>query len=121
VLREPVALRGEDTAELLLQRSLKMVGSSDWPVARLPGIAQAPRCEGHPVLAYNVFRLPTAREPTEGRRRAVHRLSQRRCQLARGGKRRSRAAVNGCYLMATTALPRGADGVRHHADSYPYS
>jgi HAMP domain-containing protein len=64
VLREPVALRGEDTAELLLQRSLKMVGSSDRPVARLPGIAQAPRCEGHPVLAYNVLRFTTAREPT---------------------------------------------------------
>jgi hypothetical protein len=49
-------------------------------------------------LSDNVFWLTTAREPTEGRRRAVHRLSQRRCQLTCGGKRRSRAAVNGCYL-----------------------
>jgi hypothetical protein len=76
-------------------------------VARLPGIAQAPRCEGHPVLAYNVFRLPTAREPTEGRRRAVQRLSREAdipARVASGAKRR--AAVSGCYLPLNLPVAR---------------
>jgi len=37
-------------------------------------------------MSSNVFRLPTAREPTEGRRRAVHRLSLETDYLDRGGQ-----------------------------------
>jgi hypothetical protein len=50
-------------------------------------------------VAYNVQCLPTAREPGEARRRAVHRLPHETDNLARGGKARSADAVNTCWRM----------------------
>jgi hypothetical protein len=76
-----------------------MVGSSDRPVARLPGIAQAPRCEGHPVLAYNVQCLPTRREPTARAAKACPPPRLETDNLTRGGKARSADAVNACWRM----------------------
>jgi hypothetical protein len=51
------------------------------------------------LISHDVQCFPTPREPTAGRRRGVHRLSQAFTFTARGGKARSADAGNTCWRM----------------------